>query len=1244
MNMTSKINAIRIGLLSLAILGLALLLNRATTVPVSATSTITSVIVELRDDPAAIYKARAEKSGATVSAEQLQAYRDQLSAKQDQFLNALRASGVDFTVMTRAIKNYDGSIAATIPLRYTLVYDGIAMKVSPGAIASIKNMAQVKSVKPNTTLYPSLNNSVKYIHAPDVYGSVPELTQFDDLREGYEGQGMYVSIIDTGVDWTHPMFGGDVTPPRLAVAPPNSPVATNKKVVYYLPLTDSAAYDGFGHGTHVASTVAGYLAQAPGKDRTPNTADDIPLHGVAPQAKIMSYKVCSDVGSTAAAVGVGLPIGCQTSDIVMAIEDSVSPFALKNADAPVNSAGGQPKPVANVINMSLGGGGGPNEVSAIAASNAALTGTVVVAASGNSGPGEGTTGSPAAGVHVISVGATTHPGSVPLWSVDMLQASAVPAALTGGVTPASGLPKANGFDRIKLYPMAGAPKPPVGSVAQRYVYIDLPLGPWPAAVSGRIALVNLVLGATYGDQVMQAAANGAIGVILIDDTQNATAVKAIIPAATISVADAKVLTDAISSTDDNSVAPANGAVSELPIRLNAFLADSFMGEMAGFSSRGPVQGMGQVKPDISAPGVTVLAACPPGSVLSALATADFIPGPATLDGAQSGNAVNYTAIDGTSMASPHMAGAAILVKQAHLNWTPDMIRTAFINTATNMRDLSNASKPDGLTADSIIAQGGGLINISSAINAKALMGEVGDGIEKPGILGSHSFGDVPVLNSRVTDTRTTTVTVRDLSGQGGSYNLRVANNRELQSSGVNVSLSNSTINVPAGGSASYTVSVAIDGNVIRQTSPSIEFQWYVVAEGAGQTLRMPFYLNASRSLPLQPQITVDTIDDVMLAADGGNVLAGGVTYNDYPMNLGEDVLVLEGNLEFLEVADSGVNDLDFYLCGPDDPDCEHPIATSGVSGGPEHIKVTITRPGTYTWRVTGFANAPATSYTLTTTKTLGSAPPVAQAIAGEFTDAQGKAVDFDGNFTLRWQGAGGETGYEIERSADGTNYQTIGTATAGQTSAALTNQPNGNLSYRVRALTPGLIGSYVTAASNTVNVTVDRRTKVDITNLVTTAISNVGLTGGVFKLDLAMTSNSTSAYVPLVDLNVVKITSGTGTVSVKNADNSGDGKSVATAALFGYSNQLGTDQLFSPAEVSGVRTLQFNDSTSEMFSFDVNVTAYLSAGGGGAGAAAPAGSGAGSGSSSSGSSLLPLTKVMRITVNPLTKIVSVKLL
>jgi len=63
---------------------------------------------------------------------------------------------------------------------------------------------------------------------------------------------------------------------RLAVLPAGPTQSkTNQKVVYYLPLTDSAVEDGFGHGTHVASTVAGYSAQ-------PLDGGPI-LHGVAPR-------------------------------------------------------------------------------------------------------------------------------------------------------------------------------------------------------------------------------------------------------------------------------------------------------------------------------------------------------------------------------------------------------------------------------------------------------------------------------------------------------------------------------------------------------------------------------------------------------------------------------------------------------------------------------------------------------------------------------------------------------------------------------------------------------------------------------------------------------------------------------------------------------------------------------------------------------------------------------------------------
>jgi len=119
--------------------------------------------------------------------------------------------------------------------------------------------------------------------------------------------------------------------------------------------------DGFGHGTHVASTVAGYLGFAPNAGGLSALGSDTQVHGVAPQAKLMTYKVCSDVLSTEGAVG-GPVGGCLTSNIVLALEDAVSPRTLN----------GLPKPVAHVINMSLGGAGGPDDATSVAADNAVL--------------------------------------------------------------------------------------------------------------------------------------------------------------------------------------------------------------------------------------------------------------------------------------------------------------------------------------------------------------------------------------------------------------------------------------------------------------------------------------------------------------------------------------------------------------------------------------------------------------------------------------------------------------------------------------------------------------------------------------------------------------------------------------------------------------------------------------------------------------------------------------------------------
>ena len=82
------------------------LLNRTATVPVSADAGTTSLIVELRDDPAAVYKAKAQKAGIAVSDDQLQAYRDQLRASQDRFLADLSARGVSLKSQPRTTRRF----------------------------------------------------------------------------------------------------------------------------------------------------------------------------------------------------------------------------------------------------------------------------------------------------------------------------------------------------------------------------------------------------------------------------------------------------------------------------------------------------------------------------------------------------------------------------------------------------------------------------------------------------------------------------------------------------------------------------------------------------------------------------------------------------------------------------------------------------------------------------------------------------------------------------------------------------------------------------------------------------------------------------------------------------------------------------------------------------------------------------------------------------------------------------------
>ena len=1141
-------------------------------------------IVELTGEPAAVTAARAAATGHPLAPEAVQQLRDDLRNRQEILLTRLRNGGVGFIVDTAQVPGF-GSGAATTPVeyRYTLVYNGIAMRLSDAAKAQVASTPGVKAVHENPVRRPLLDKAVAYLRAPAVYGPTAELAPDDDANDGFEGRGVNIAVIDTGIEWSHECFGGDPTPPRHGLLPPTAALGSNQKVIYYLPLMENAI-DDFGHGTHVAADAAGYLGHAPGPDGVPGTADDVPVHGVAPQAKLLGYKVCSGIGSATSTVG------CLGTSIILAIEDAVSPRTLT----------GFAKPVADVINLSLGSAGGPDDSDSVAADNAALLGTIVVAAAGNDGPGLRTLGSPAAGRHVIAVAATNDPG-VYANPLDVLGGLGGPP---GPRLPAIWAPDSNLRSNIAT-PIAG-----------RYVYAGYADTPdqVPVTMLGNICLVERGSTATAGDQgtglftvkALNCEAKGAIATVVFNNEPGpleGVLAPGSKPVFTLSQEDGRYLRDTVGFD-------ATG-LSRQAIRISPPDPTMFLPQMAGFSSRGPVRGLGQVKPDVAAPGIDVLSATTPVGV-PVLSMA---------------SATRYTAANGTSFSSPLVAGVAALLRQAHPTWSVDMVRTALINYATDLR--SAAGVPTEKT-DPIVAQGGGLVDVAAAVHAPALMGMVGDGVVAPALLGSHSFGRLPVVNTRTSHSESVSVRLFDTAGTGGSYALSVVDNRGLALPGVSVDVQPALVNVPAGGDAAFAVTVTVDGDALR-TMPDEDLQWYVVATGNGASLRMPFYLQPA---PSQPASAVGeettTYEGIVLAGDTGGQLVGDVTYTDVPFTVRVDTYGVDALLEVpIPTVEGTYPDLDLVLFDPNGDE----LASSLSAGVPEHLEALTLGPGTYTYRVVGWLNGP-TPFTITSKQLLGGQPPVLQPIAGEWTSAGGGQVDFDGSFTLHWQPAGGETSFEIERSLDGGEWDTVAIAQAGATSTTLDRQPPGTLVFRVRSLSPGRIGSFVSAPSNAQTVVVDPRVEEVITASVVTAMSGTSFSGGVFALDLKLTNQSANTYVPLVKLDVVRITSTSGNVRAINADNGGNGLSTATFARYEYGTKLGADEQWTPGETTGARNLRFQDTLGEMFTFDVAVTASRRTGGnvgGTGGGPSGGGSGAGAGSAPSGS-----TSLLSFRVNPLT--------
>ncbi len=236
------------------------------------------------------------------------------------------------------------SSMVVIKRKYKTVLNGFAVEqLSSEDVEELRKSQYVSRIIPDVEVRATLAESVPLIKGDNVWNL------------GYTGNGMEIGIIDTGVDYTHSDLGGCF--------------GTNCKVAggYDFMNNDADPMDDHGHGTHVAATAAGNGV----------------LKGVAYEATVYAYKVLSNYGSGS------------SSNIIAAIERSADP----NQDGDYSDR-------LDVISLSLGGSGNPDDPMSKALDNVASLGVIPVVAAGNSGPSPQTITSPGTSRKAITVAAS----------------------------------------------------------------------------------------------------------------------------------------------------------------------------------------------------------------------------------------------------------------------------------------------------------------------------------------------------------------------------------------------------------------------------------------------------------------------------------------------------------------------------------------------------------------------------------------------------------------------------------------------------------------------------------------------------------------------------------------------------------------------------------------------------------------------------------------------------------------------
>ena len=534
---------------------------------------------------------------------------------------------------------------------YGVTFNGFAADLTEGQAAGLEKVAGVVAVTKDTLLQPDTSSTPNFlgISKPgglwDMLGGV-----------GKSGEDIIVGVVDTGIWPEHPSFsdrtganssgvGGKLSYQQIPgwhgkCVPGEEFNASNcnQKLIgaqfFYAGFgTDQIAERDFlsprdynGHGSHTSSTAAGNN----GIQATGDAAGFGKISGMAPRARIAMYKVCwEDAGDG----------GCANSDSMAAIDQAV-------ADG------------VDVINFSISGTRtnflDPVEVAWLFAADA---GVFVAASAGNT---NGATQVAHPSPWVTTVAASTHDrggiGTVTFGNGVVLSgASAAATSVTGPFIDSETAGKA-------------------GATAED-VRLCAPGSLDPTKVTGKIVQCDRGVVARI-DKSFAVKEAGGIGMVMTNvpppDNQGVGADLHYVPTIHLETQHHAAV-EAYAATAGATATISKGQITTVPAPF-----------MAGFSSDGPLLAGGGdlLKPDVTAPGVDVLAAvAPPGN-----------------------RGRLFDLLSGTSMSSPHVAGLGAALKQLHPDWSPMMIKSALMTTGY---DVPN-------TAFGIFEYGGGHVTPNKA--------------------------------------------------------------------------------------------------------------------------------------------------------------------------------------------------------------------------------------------------------------------------------------------------------------------------------------------------------------------------------------------------------------------------------------------------------------------------------------------------------------------------------------------------